>query len=124
VGPRLGRVGSASGPDLEADASLENAPSVTFDAVVLPPGAGAMAALLDDGRAVEFVRDQYRHCKPIYAIGDGADALDAFGIPVDLADGTADPGIVIGDDARGIDRFVAAIAAHRHFARETNPPRV
>jgi hypothetical protein len=29
-----------------------------------------------------------------------------------------------GDIPAGIDAFVAALAKHKHFARETNPPRV
>jgi hypothetical protein len=29
-----------------------------------------------------------------------------------------------GDDATGIAAFIAAIAKHRHFERETDPPRV
>jgi hypothetical protein len=29
-----------------------------------------------------------------------------------------------GDDSAGITAFIAAIAKHRHFERETDPPRV
>jgi catalase len=43
-------------------------------------------------------------------------------IPETLVSGHADPGLLLmeGDDATGI----AAIAKHRHFERETDPPRV
>ena len=43
-----------------------------------------------------------------------------------LPSGEPDPGVVTAtkrpDDT--FDRFVAAIAKHRHFERETDPPRV
>src|SRR5690606_14844815 len=57
----------ASGSPLTPDATFETMPSVLFDAVVIPDGAGEALASL--GHAVEFVRDQYRHCKPILDLG-------------------------------------------------------
>jgi catalase len=42
-----------------------------------------------------------------------------------LPNGQADSGLIIATNpGEGIDDFVAAIAKHRHFARETDPPRV
>ena len=43
-----------------------------------------------------------------------------------LPTGEPDPGVIIAvtDGADTLDRFVAAIARHRHFQRETDPPRV
>jgi hypothetical protein len=32
--------------------------------------------------------------------------------------------IIASDMSAGLDDFVTAIATHRHFARETDPPRV
>jgi catalase len=79
-----------------------------------------------DGRVLEFVKDQYRHCKPILAIGEGAELLQRAGIPQSLASGDADPGLLIvaADAADPSQAFIAAIARHRHFERETDPPRV
>jgi catalase len=81
--------------------------------------------LAADGRALEFLKDQYRHCKTMLAIGSSADLLARAGIPTTLTDGSADPGLLLaapgGVDA---DAFVAALARHRHFERETDPPRV
>ena len=51
-----------------------------YDAVVLPDGADAVRQLRADGRTLEFIKDQYRHCKPMLAFGDGAQLLDACGI--------------------------------------------
>ena len=119
VGPKLGTIS-----DLEIEVTIEAAPSVLFDAVVLPDGAAA-DALGKIGPALEFVKDQYRHCKPILALGAGRRLLEAAGIPAALPDGRDDPGLL---KAKSVDAafpaFEAAIAKHRHFERQTDPPRV
>ena len=122
---RLGPVEPSAGEAIEVDVSLEAAPSVLFDAVVLPSGAAAITTLQQDGRTLEFLKDQYRHCKPLLAL-DGADSLlQACGISPTLPTGGPDPGVVTKTDAaETFDRFIVAIAKHRHFQRETDPPRV
>jgi catalase len=118
VGSRLGEVATASGQPLEIDVPLDAAPSVVWDAAILAEGA-----LKGDGRALEFVKDAYRHCKPILAVASGAELLEAAGISLALPDGTRDPGLLVASDAGPDgDEFIAAIAAHRHFARESEPP--
>src|SRR6202000_104487 len=66
---RLGGVVLADGNEVEVDGTLETLPSVLFDAVVIPDGQGAVEILAGDGRTLEFLKDQYRHCKPILAFG-------------------------------------------------------
>jgi catalase len=122
VSTTLGVVEPASGEAIEVDVSFEAAPSVLYDAVVLPAGADAVRELRGDGRTLEFIKDQYRHCKPVLAWGDSTQLLDACGIPT----GEEDSGLIVAavDATDAGDRFVAAIAKHRHFDRETDPPRV
>ena len=107
---------------VEVDVSFEAAPSVLYDALVLPDGADAVGRLRADGRTLEFIKDQYRHCKPLLAFGDGAQLLAACGIETD----ESDTGLIVAaaDATDAADSFIAAIAKHRHFARETDPPRV
>jgi catalase len=125
VATTLGAVQPGAGDPIEADVSLEATPAVLYDAVALPDGADAVSALRIDGRTLEFIKDQYRHCKPILAAGASQALLDACGIKATLPNGKPDPGLVVTADAdTGIGQFVAAIAKHRHFARETDPPRV
>ncbi len=130
VGVRLGVVTPLSQEPLHVEVSLEAAPSVTWDAVVLPDGEQAALALAEQGQVVEFVKDQYRHCKAILALGHASAVLAKAGIDTQLPDGAPDPGIVLGApmDAQGadvdVDGFIAAIARHRHYERETDPPRV
>jgi catalase len=125
VSTTLGSVQPAKGGVIEVDVSLEAAPAVLYDALVLPSGAAAVTALRGDGRTLEFIKDQYRHCKPILVLAEGADLLQACGIDTTLPNGQADAGVLVASDAASVtDDFVAAIAKHRHFARETDPPRV
>ena len=95
-----------------------------FDAVVVPDG-DAVRLLAQTGHAVEFVKDQYRHCKTILALGDGAALLEAAGIPDELPAGGKDPGVLkFADAAKGVQPFIDAVARHRHWDRQTDPPRV
>ena len=127
LGSRLGAVRSEEGEPLEIDATLENSPAVLFDALVLPGGTEAVDALCLDGRALEFVKDQYRHCKTILALGDSSRILGKAGIPLTLPSGDADPGLLVegqeGTDANP-QSFIAAVGRHRHAERDRDPPLV
>ena len=109
---------------VEIGASLDVAPPVVFDAMVLPDGERAAASFAANGRVLEFLKDQYRHCKPILVLGASLRVLGAAGIPAKLPSGQPDAGLIAGDAGETLDRFIAAIAMHRHFARETEPPAV
>jgi catalase len=127
VGIKLSEVKSATGAPIEIEVSMETAPSVVWDAVVLPDGKAAAATLAKTGHALEFLKDQYRHCKPILLMGAASALLDAAGIPAKLPSGAADPGLLeFGGDQLGAaaPAFIAAVTKHRHFERETDPPRV
>jgi catalase len=121
LGAVLGRVQSDGGTPIEIGATLDTTPSVVYDALVLPDGEAAMATLAANGRALEFVKDTYRHCKAILALGAASQLLQAAGVPSALPNGKADPGLIVGDVGDSIDAFVTAIAQHRHFARESEP---
>lgn len=120
VGPRIGAIGGVAPPGLQADASLETEPSVLFDGVIVIGGERCVQVLMGDGRALEFVRDQFRHGKPILAIGEAHRLLALAGLPQDYEDS----GLLRVEqiDEATPFRFVAALAAHRHHDRETDPP--
>ncbi|RZL87467.1 MAG: catalase [Variovorax sp.] len=127
VGSRIGPFETASGERMEADASMENEPGFLFDALVLPDGAQGVAALAADGHTGEFIKDHFRHCKTILALGASASLLADARVPDALPSGEPDPGILRGegrDIQPTIDAFVASLARHRHPARETDPPQV
>ena len=134
VGGKLGTVNSRSGQPVHVEITLETAPSVMWDATVLPNGEDATAALARMGQALEFVRDQYRHCKPMLVNPSSAMLLEKLDISATLTDGSADPGIVGLNQPEGkrnskssttnVAAFIDALAAHRHYERELNPPPV
>ena len=85
------------------------------------------AALSADALALEFVKLQYRHGKPLLALGSGAELLKAARIPRKLPQGLADPGVIVveaPDAADGLASFKSVLAQHRVYARESDPPRV
>ncbi|NPT39392.1 catalase [Paraburkholderia xenovorans] len=122
VGPRIGLLAASEGGMLDADASLENHPSALFDGMVVPDGQQGVDALAVDGRALEFIRDQYRHGKTLLLIGDGSRLLGQAGIPVN----GDDPGLIVtGKTSRpAMQEFIDALAHHKHPARESDPPLV
>ncbi|HVJ60834.1 MAG TPA: catalase [Burkholderiaceae bacterium] len=122
VAPRIGPVAADGGEDLDADASLENSPPVLFDAVVLPDGEAGVQRLAADGRTLDFIRDQFRHCKTILALGASRQLLELAGVPPPSED---DPGLAVaeGDDvSAAIAWFVEAVGRHRHPERDRDPP--
>ena len=93
VGVRLGRVRDVEGKDeLTIEVSMEAMPCVLFDALVDP---GRHRSSRNTGKhrsCAGFRQDQYRHCKPILALGAGADLVENAGVPAKLLNGENDPG--------------------------------
>ena len=127
VGARLGQVQSADGEAIEVEVSMEAMPAVLFDALVVPGGRAAAQTLGKLGHAAEFIKDQYRHCKPILALGAGRDLVENAGVPARLPSGKPDPGLLVFSEdgaEEALPQLVEAIAKHRHHAREMDPPAV
>jgi catalase len=113
---RLGSVDTSNGDPMEPDATLETMPSVLFDAVVVPDGAGAADALSALGQVREFLRDQFRHGKPIAMLGAGERVVAQAGVPTN---DNSDWALV-----REIVTFIDALGKHRNWERPVDPPRV
>jgi hypothetical protein len=56
--------------------------------MIVPDGDKSADALARNAHAIDFVREQYRHCKPILVLGGGADLLVKAMIPPALPDGS------------------------------------
>ncbi len=126
VGVKLGSVRGPNGA-VDVEATLEIQPAVLWDAVVVLDGPAA--SLCDSGQAVEFLKDQYRHCKPILLLDGARSLLPKLGLPQPSADGPVDgdPALLAygGEEVEpALAAFVAALSQHRNFARESDPPRV
>jgi catalase len=116
LGIRLGAYAGTDGVAIEVDATLENSPSVLFDGLVLPAGITGLAGC---GQAIEFIREQYRHCKTVLALGDAAALLIEAGIePVESA-----PGLIVANaGAASAKAFIDALGRHRHPGRDQSLP--
>jgi catalase len=125
VGIKLGRVDSTSGEPIDVEISMETAPPVVWDAMAIPDGEAAAATLAQSGHAIEFLKDQYRHCKTILVMGASGALLGEAGLPASLPSGKPDPGLLqfgAGDLEAALPAFVDAVARHRHWLRESDPP--
>jgi catalase len=130
IAPTLGPIAPDEGNPLDADKSLATASSVFYDAVFVP--GGAVAALAADGQARHFLREAFKHCKTIGAVGEAVRLLAACELPglvLDTSDHGGGSGITAAQgvitaragDAAGefVNAFLAAIAMHRHWDRQT-----
>ncbi|MFI1358596.1 catalase [Streptomyces sp. NPDC020898] len=109
------------------DRALPTVASVLYDAVLLPGGPTGTPPPAADPDAMRFLRDAYRHGKPVGALGSGVGVLAALEpeglrMSAEFHRVVADRGVVT-DTAPGPaseefrDVFVAAVAAHRHWGR-------
>jgi catalase len=121
VGGMLGKVQTADGAKLDVEISLEAGPSVMYDGMIVPDGAAAADVLARNAHAIDFLREQYRHGKPILVLGGAANLLAKAMIPTALPDGSSDPALLVDGT---LDAFETALAGHRAYARETDPPMV
>jgi catalase len=101
--------------------------SVLYDAVLLPGGPVGTPPTAADPDAMRFVRDAYRHGKPVGALGSGVGVLSALEpeglrLSTEFHRVVADQGVVT-DTSPGpaseefLNTFVDTIAAHRHWGR-------
>ncbi len=124
IAPHLGSINTAQGGTIEADATLENAAPVLFDAVVFANGKAAVTALQRIGITREFLINTFRHCKTLMAVGDAAGLLDHFHIPKSLPNQEPDDGLLFPASLNKaeLDKLVAAIKTYRHTSRDSDPP--
>ena len=118
-----GMIKSEDGQEIEVDKTFLTGASVMFDAIYVPGGAKSVKALKQNGEAVHFINEAFKHCKPIAATGEGVDLFKAADLQgVTLADSVLqdDQGVVTdrSADANTIAKsFINAIAQHRHWNR-------
>jgi catalase len=145
VGRRLGTVQS-DGEALPVEVTFEAAPSVLWDAVVLPSGEGAAEELAMDDHVAEFLMQQWRHNKAMLVPQSAEILLHVAGVDVDVDVGDEEtdaepgttmpdaeeretdaadddevaPGLLLVPDAavaEAIERFIELVARHRSFDR-------
>lgn len=112
IGPSPAPVKTADGKMLPVDAAMDGMPSVMFDAVFVPGGADAAAAMAKSGEAKHYLLEAYKHLKPIVVLGAARPLLASLNL-------TADSGLLEGDDVDAVfGNFAQALGQHRVWARE------
>ncbi|MFP8778515.1 catalase [Hydrogenophaga sp. RWCD_12] len=113
VGPTLCRVLCAEGGHMAVDATQDNAPSVLFDALYLPPMAVGADGLAGDPRALRNVEQACRHGKTVAASGDSVRLIAAAGVDPKRAGVLVDAADAVSDAF--LAAFVMAMGQHRHW---------
>ncbi|MDT9695421.1 catalase [Streptomyces sp. P17] len=127
LAPTDGTVAGANGERVAVDRALPTMASVLYDAVLLPGGPVGTPPSAEDPDVLRFVRDAYRHGKPVGALGSGVvilSALEPEGLDVSTEfHRVVDDQGVVTDTSPGAAgeefcrAFVSALAAHRHWDR-------
>ena len=108
IAPKIGGVTLKDGSKLKADGQLAGTPSVLFDAVALVLSEEGCAELLNDGAAIDFVKQAFGHLKAIGVSPSAEPLLDKAAITPDEA---------VLDLTSELERFFDQ-AATRLWARE------
>ncbi|WP_020523669.1 catalase [Catelliglobosispora koreensis] len=131
-----GIVKAASGKTLPVDRAMNTVSSVLYDAVVVAGGTESADALADDGYAVHFIAETYKHAKPLAILGEGEQVVRQARLPIFEASdrpgkkaskpmaGALDGVVAVKAGQKVtkavVEQFAEAIAAHRHFDRPVN----
>ncbi|MGP4002620.1 catalase [Streptomyces sp. 8N706] len=122
-----GSVRDGDGREHRVDRALPTVASVLYDAVVVPGGPSSVQELVADATVLRFVRDAYRHGKPVGALGSGVGLVaklepEGLRLAGDGDGAVADHGVVSDTSTGGageefLSQLTAAVAAHRHWDR-------
>jgi catalase len=126
----LGSLQSDNGETIEVDKNFVTTASIMYDAVVVPGGDESVALLKKQGDALHFVNEAFKHGKPVGALSEGVELLMESNIEGVLFAGAhteeelvSNKGVVTSRNGAGSSVFsqslIEAMAAHRHWDRET-----
>lgn len=117
VAPKHGSIKTAGGKDVKVDETFVTTSSVVFDAVYVPGGKKSVDALAGEMEAIHFVNEAFKHCKAVAATGEGIEFVknETF-----AGRDETDKAVILGETAKQTAKpFIAAIAQHRNWERET-----
>jgi catalase len=81
VSKNQGKRKSASGDDVKTDKNHMTTASVLYDAVFIPGGKESVEKMMKMGDVLYFIREMYKHCKPIGAVGEATKLVEACQLP-------------------------------------------
>lgn len=120
-----GKIKSADGEEIAVEMTFLTAASVMFDAIYVPGGSSSINTLKQEGDAIHFISEAFKHCKAIAGSGEGIELLERADLKgVNIASNgkvAADAGVVTcpggGDLSQFSQAFVDAMKQHRHWMR-------
>lgn len=112
LGRNSAPVNARSKKSIEVDGSITGEPSIAFDAVVVPDGDDISRQLLENGDALHFLYEAYKHLKVIALTGDATEVLSSLPLKEDA-------GLLSGESITSLEsKLMAALKAHRVWDRE------
>jgi catalase len=117
IASRHGSIKTAGGAEIKVDETWLTTSSVLFDAVYIPGGKTSIDALAEEMDAIHFVNEAFKHCKAIAGVGEGVEFIKS---QTYAGKDETDKAVIFGGTAKETAKpFVAAIAQHRNWERET-----
>lgn len=116
---RMGEVNADDGSVLPIAATFAGAPSLTVDAVIVP--CGDINSLLNNGDAVYYLLEAYKHLKPIALAGEARQFKALLKVAAQGEEGIVEDDNV--DDAFTTKMF-ELLAAHRVWSRSSKIDRI
>ncbi|PTE07024.1 catalase [Mesorhizobium helmanticense] len=113
IAPKVGGAKASDGSLIEAQQMIGGGPSVLYDAVALLPAEDAMADLVKEATARDFVADAFAHCKFIGYV----DAATPLFMKAGISD-SLDEGVIALSGPKDVAGFITALGALRLWARE------
>lgn len=130
VSKKLGNRSAEKGSDLKTDKTYLTTASLMYDAVFVPGGSKAAEAMKDMGDTLLFIREAFKHGKPIAVIGEATQVLEACQLPELLVFDvpSSDKGVVSSKDnskqEEVIRLFQKAMTKYRFWEREKNKDKI
>jgi len=130
VSKNHGKRKANKGSDVKTDKSHITTASLMYDAVFIPGGRESADKLKQMGDALHFIKEAYKHGKPIAAVGEGSEVIEACRLPeLSVFDTTAsDKGVVTSrDSGQGNDvikQLQKVMLQHRFWEREKHKDQI
>lgn len=119
VAPKSGMLKTGGGEMVKIDDSFLTTTSVVFDAVYVPGGDQSISKLKNDGDAIHFLNEAYKHCKPIAAAGNGELLESTYFYHKLPKDQFGKKGVILNREKENLpEDFISAIKKHRFWNRE------
>lgn len=126
ISKNLGMLRTKNSKELAVDKTFSTTASVLYDAVMVTGGTESVKILLQQGDAIKFINESYRHCKTIAALSSGLRLLEASSIQEVAFSDKKEPsemlGVITCGDTENLETFYQmfkkAAAQFRHWERE------